>query len=64
MFSPIAASFYGINAVLIPSAQSENVALSLIAMSQADFLIAEAGSIPADNLKFNHRSIRELVVLR
>lgn len=56
----LAAAFYGFHPVLIPYDKPNDVVLKLINLSKADFLIAAAGTLPAQDVRSKCQSIREV----
>ncbi|KAB8360743.1 hypothetical protein FH972_024478 [Carpinus fangiana] len=56
-----AAAYHGFTPVLIPFNQPDDVAMQLLKLSQADFLVSAAGSIPAQRLKQKCPNIVETI---
>lgn len=56
-----AAAFYGFHPVLVPYDQQSDIALQLISLSNADLLVAAAGSLPLADIKQKCSKVKETV---
>ena len=59
LLTVFAAAFYGFHPILVPYGIPQDVVLKLVGISQADFLIAEAGTVPLDNVKSQCKNIKQ-----
>lgn len=61
LLSIFAATFYGFRPILVPYGIRQEVALKLIDMGEATFLIAEAGTLPLADVKAKCRNVRQIM---